>query len=119
MQGICKACGQVMTVEAKTQEEADCIAMERCDCEEGKKARLKILLREKIKRICFTPESESGIPRLSEDDYYLCLELGNRILDEQIEEVNLKIKGTKIKIKIQGDVLKISRELKKRQEEVC
>lgn len=33
MEGLCKNCGQVHFVSAETQEEADRIASESCDCE--------------------------------------------------------------------------------------
>lgn len=39
--GVCSGCGQTKMVKAQTQEEADRIATEECDCPEGELTRRK------------------------------------------------------------------------------
>lgn len=61
MEGLCKSCGQVHFVSAETQEEADRIASESCDCENEAKwhrlmvANVEMLCGEQSKELGFVP----------------------------------------------------------------
>ena len=50
MEGLCKNCGQMHLVSAETQEEADRIASESCDCEN--EAKWHRMMEENVEMLC-------------------------------------------------------------------
>ncbi len=115
--GTCKYCGQVATVEALTEEEANRIATAKCDCDEAKyeaKKEQTLIDAENTLR----NHGEQFVP-LKEEIINLCMELVNLTFYGKISNVTIREVTSVIKIKDTKDGIRISREKTLKTEELC
>ena len=71
MTGVCRYCGQVQTVVASDQEEADRLAMEGCNCESAIRHQRRKEAVQKIDMLRHMPEDQTGFRPVSEESTYL------------------------------------------------
>lgn len=65
-EGVCRYCGQVQQVEAATQEEADEVATEKCDCDEAKRYRHRLEFFQLIDDACARVPADGGFVAMTD-----------------------------------------------------
>lgn len=96
--GRCKYCGVERSVIAENQEDADLQVEKACDCSGADKAEKKKLLHKTLDELAGSKAADLGFTSLDPDTYQIVKMLGDKVVDEIITKVNLKIAGTVIVI---------------------
>lgn len=98
MEGICRYCGQVISVMADTQEEADRIAIESCTCPGARKVQVRNRKIENAKDNC---DELFGADQRMDKVRLLMHELIYRMAEGEFGAVNIAINGrTSVKLSI-------------------
>ena len=96
MEGLCKNCGQIHFVSAKTQEEADRIASESCDCEN--KAKWHCLMEENVEMLCGEKSRELNFEPLDDASIRFVKNTCELIHAEFLGNVKFSVANSEIKI---------------------
>lgn len=99
MEGICKGCGQIQSVPAVTQEEADYKATMSCNCGEADKFRRREKLMRSIEDICITRSEECGFEPIEEDTVDRIKEAARLVFDGKFDKATFSVEGSLITIK--------------------
>lgn len=103
--GVCSGCGQTKMVKAQTQEEADRIATEECDCPEGELTRRKKEFDDRLQELISETAPEYGWePAKSQEIFERIQELGHIVCEGGIESAVIRIDKTTLKIKGGGKI---------------
>lgn len=114
MEGICRGCGQIQEVNAKTQEEADAKATLSCDCTEGAYVRRKLQLGQNMCLLTGKDAEKQGFKALDDEIVCKLLNIADLVLTNKIQQVKVSVDNTNITIKIDGKGnVKVSRTEKK------
>lgn len=106
LNGACKYCGQVQSVDAKDQAMADKMATENCNCPDAIRGRRKDRLIEQIADIAEADYEDTGFYPMSDDIYKLVCILAEKCVDGELRSIKLTIEDRTITIKSssKGDV---------------
>lgn len=100
MLGVCHGCGQTKMVKASSQEEADRIATEECDCPAGELQRRKKEFDERLSELIGETAPEYGWEAAqSKETYEAIRKIGHIIAEGEIESAMIRIDKTNLKIK--------------------
>jgi len=90
-EGICKFCGQVQTVQADSQEEANMIATLNCNCSGSEEYRRKQDLAELINETCELVLPETGFVKMSDEQLEALHQIATMLASGIINKVTLDI----------------------------
>lgn len=119
MTGTCHYCGQVCTVVARDQEEADRLAMESCNCESAIRHQRRKLAVEKIDMLRTLPEDQTGFRPVSEELCLILKVLGEKMADGKMDSIALTAEGRRISMKLKQDTIKITQQKNIKSELEC
>lgn len=108
--GICRYCGQLTSVMAESQEDADDIVTMQCTCEDATLEQRKEKLFDNLDEIIGDGAETYGMEPLPQDVRPALMNIGVLVMKEQIQAASINVGGTAVKIKItaKGQV-KVSR----------
>ena len=112
-QGICKYCGQIQTVDAVDQDDANRKATLNCTCEGSDIERRRQNLHENIKAICGEQCEAYGLKVLKQDVELQIHDIAEFVLFRKIQSVTINVDNSTVKISgnSKGDV-KVVRTMK-------
>lgn len=119
MTGVCRYCGQVQTVVAASQEEADMLAMEGCNCEAAIRHQRRKLAVEKIEMLKTLPEEQTGFRPVSEELCILLKMLGGKMADGKLDSIALTAEGRRISMRLKQDTIRITQQKSVKSELEC
>lgn len=99
MTGVCRGCGQIQEVTARTQEEADEFATMNCNCGEGEKIRKKAQLMESIQIICGPPSVDKGFNPIDPKTIERIKEAASLVFDNKIDKATFSVENSLVMIK--------------------
>ena len=106
MLGVCQGCGQTKMAKAQTQEEADRIATQDCDCPAGELMRRKKEFDDRLNELIGETAPDNGWePAKSKEVFERIQELGHIIIEGGIESAVIRIDKTTLKIKGGGKLV--------------
>lgn len=111
MTGVCRGCGQIQEVTARTQEEADEFATMNCNCGEGEKLRKKAQLMESIDDICGTAAIDKGFTPIEPRTIERIKEAASLVFENKIEKATFSIDSTLVVIKRNAKKVTCSRRM--------
>ena len=91
MDGICRFCGQVQSVQADSQEEANRIVTLSCNCDEAEAYRRKEDLLELINQTCRDLPRESGFESLPERQVHAIRVIGELVADGDLQKATIDV----------------------------
>lgn len=97
-EGVCRFCGQIQTVEAADQHQADNIATYQCTCPDGSRARRIYKLEENIDAICGQGAEEYGLEPVDKDVQMVLNEIGGLAMADRLQSASININDTVVKI---------------------
>lgn len=106
MTGTCKYCGQVQNVRAFTEQEADIIASDNCDCSESKLAQKKKQVFADIEEIS---KGNLNAPTLSYEVVELLKFAAEKIIKNNLNSSTFKLGSCTITIKETTSKIKVTR----------
>lgn len=106
--GHCEYCGTEMAVLAKTQEEANELAAEKCDCAGVRIARKKEKMAEKLDSLIGTGCEEAGFSPVERAIHDAIETIGFMIIEGLLQQAAFKVDGTTITMKA-GEKTKVTR----------
>lgn len=98
IEGICQGCGQIVSVEAETQEEADNKATRNCNCDRAKQVQSYDRLMEQIDEFCADGCEELGFSPLPDKTIFSIKTTATQILENNIDKSTFQVEGTTISI---------------------
>ena len=108
-EGKCSECGQVQSVMAESQEQADDTVTKECSCGAGRIVEKREMMFDCINRICGDQSEDNGFISMSDDQITLINDIGNAIIGSDFEQAQLKNEDSVTTLtKVKG-VIKISR----------
>ena len=107
--GVCKGCGQTMMVVATSQEQADEIATERCDCPAGEMIRKKKELDERLGELIGEEAPQYGWDATTPEIFEAIRQIGHIVSEGKIESVGIRIDKTSLRIANRGGKIVIER----------
>lgn len=107
-QGICKYCGNTQPVMAESQEAADEIVSEKCDCGAAAAEEKKAKLMGRINYIAAAAYNETFEP-LPEAQVTMLRQGGQEVIAGNCSSVTFEVKDSKIRIWADGDKIKVKR----------
>lgn len=97
-EGVCRFCGQVQTVQADSQEEADRIATLSCNCDKAEAYRRKEDLLELINQTCGDLPRESGFESLPERQVHAIRVIGELVADGDLQKATIDVADSRCMI---------------------
>ena len=119
MTGVCRYCGQVQTVVASDQEEADRLAMEGCNCESAIRHQRRKEAVQKIDMLRHMPEDQTGFRPVSEELCLVLKMLGEKMADGKMDSIALTAEGRRISMRLKQDSIKITQQKSIKSELEC
>ena len=119
MTGVCRYCGQVQTVVAQDQQEADRLAVESCNCEAAIRHQRRKMAVEKIEMLKTIPEEQTGFRPVSEELCMILKALGGEMADGKLDNVGLTAEGRRISMRMKQDSIKITQQKSVKSELEC
>ena len=107
--GVCKGCGQTMMVVATSQEQADEIATEKCDCPAGEMIRKKKELDERLGELIGEEAPQYGWDATTPEIFEVIRQIGHIVSEGKIESVGIRIDKTSLRIANRGGKIVIER----------
>lgn len=107
--GVCKGCGQTMMVVATSQEQADEIATEKCDCPAGEMIRKKKELDERLGELIGEEAPQYGWDATTPEIFEAIRQIGHIVSEGKIESVGIRIDKTSLRIANRGGKIVIER----------
>lgn len=107
--GVCKGCGQTMMVVETSQEQADEIATEKCDCPAGEMIRKKKELDERLGELIGEEAPQYGWDATTPEIFETIKEIGHIVAEGKIESVGIRIDKTSLRIANRGGKIVIER----------
>ena len=107
--GVCKGCGQAMMVVATSQEQADEIATEKCDCPAGEMIRKKKELDERLGELIGEEAPQYGWDATTPEIFEAIRQIGHIVSEGKIESVGIRIDKTSLRIANRGGKIVIER----------
>ena len=107
--GVCKGCGQTMMVVATSQEQADEIATEKCDCPAGEMFRKKKELDERLGELIGEEAPQYGWDATTPEIFEAIRQIGHIVSEGKIESVGIRIDKTSLRIANRGGKIVIER----------
>lgn len=107
--GVCKGCGQTMMVVETSQEQADEIATEKCDCPAGEMIRKKKELDERLGELIGEEAPQYGWDATTPEIFETIKEIGHIEAEGKIESVGIRIDKTSLRIANRGGKIVIER----------
>lgn len=98
MDGVCRFCGQVQSVQADSQEEANRIATLSCNCDEAEAYRRKEDLLELINQTCRDLPRESGFESLPERQVHAIRVIGELVADGDLAKATIDVADSRCMI---------------------
>lgn len=111
MQGVCRGCGQLQEVTAKTQKEADRKATEMCNCGEAEKVRKHADLMNVIEQICGDAGKEKGLDPVEPETIQRIKEAATLVFKNKFEKASFSVEGSLITIKKSKDHVVCNRKM--------
>lgn len=103
MDGVCRFCGQVQTVQASSQEEANEIATLSCNCDEAEAYRRREDLKMLINSTCQDLPEDCGFANMSVGQVKALQNLGSMIADGFIMKATVDIADSRCMINRKKD----------------
>lgn len=97
---ICKYCGDKQPILAESQAEADELTSEQCSCGGATKARKREMLLKNIESICGGGAGQYGYDRVPESVQELINQMGERVLQGEIEAATIKLIDGSVIVKL-------------------
>lgn len=97
-EGVCRFCGQVQSVQADSQEEANRIATLSCNCDEAEAYRRKEDLLELINQTCRDLPRESGFESLPERQVHAIRVIGELVADGDLQKATIDVADSRCMI---------------------
>ena len=107
--GVCQGCGQTMMVVATSQEQADEIATEKCDCPAGEMIRKKKELDERLGELIGEEAPQYGWDATTPEIFEAIRQIGHIVSEGKIESVGIRIDKTSLRIANRGGKIVIER----------
>ena len=101
--GVCKFCGQVQTVQADTKEEADRIATLNCNCDDAEAFRRREDLMTLIDSTCQDLPEDCGFANMSIGQVKALHDLGEMVADGHIMKATVDIADSRCMINRKKD----------------
>lgn len=108
-EGICRYCGSIVSVIAKSQEEADVIASKECGCEGGVLEAKREKLLENITEVCLNGRA---MRTMNEREIKVTQMIANQIFEETITSITIGFEHSNIRIWGAGEKIKVKRTVK-------
>ena len=99
MLGVCKGCGQLIEVEAVTQEEADQKAILACNCGEAESIRKREDLMNVIDSVCGPDSAGKGFDPVEPTTIERIKEAAGLVFEDKFEKATFSVAGSVITIK--------------------
>lgn len=114
--GVCMGCGQIKTVRADSQEDADVIATEECSCSAGELLRKERELDQRLSELIGEEAPDHGWEAAGSADIYEAIRtIGHIVAEGGIESVGIRIDKTNLKIGARGGKIVVERSKTVRQ----
>lgn len=111
-QGICRRCGQVIFVEAASQEQADLLATERCDCEQVAKNKLALITN--LRQLCGNGAAHFGFEPLKEDTIIFLEGACEKVVEGYFTQAKVVVGETNIVVKATTNGFSVTRDKKRK-----
>lgn len=109
LEGACIFCGQMQTVLASSDEEANQVATENCRCDRSKKARSAKQCKDNIQEICGPNANEYQMDVLDEEVIEIIKDLGSMCVYDNIEAASIRLPDSVVALKQTKDGVAVSR----------
>lgn len=112
MQGICRKCGQVSFVEAASQEQANLLVTERCDCEQVAKNKLALITN--LRQLCGNGAAHFGFEPLKEETIDFLEGVCEKVVEGYFTQAKVIAGDTDIVIKATTNGFSVTRNKKRK-----
>lgn len=110
--GRCRNCGREQSTITSSQEAADRMVTESCDCRGGDVPEKKILMHRQLKTLCGEEAPEYGFDAVDPNTYDRIVEIADLVVEGKIQTATFKVDGTTISMSNAGGKIRAKRSQK-------